>query len=350
MELIEEIHDILNHTLMITGFVFSMMLLIEYVNVITHGEWQNKLKKKKYGQILLGVFLGIIPGCLGSFTVVSLYSHGILSFGALTATMIASSGDEAYVMFSLFPETAIYLTLFIAVIGIITGILVDKYFKNQNKLLPESVHEFEIHQNDWCDCRPRYQQIKTNFKNISFARGLLLGILTIILLSTLSKFIGTGGSHSNDDAEWVTITLAVVTLIGLFVVSVVPEHFLEEHLWRHVLKKHLLRIFLWTLGALIVVHIAQHFIDVESFIKDNYFTVLIIAVSIGLIPESGPHLIFVTLFASGTLPFGILAASSIVQDGHGTLPLIPFSRKSFIYLKIINAIAGLIIGSIFYFI
>ena len=74
--------------------------------------------------------------------------------------------------------------------------------------------------------------------------------------------------------------------------------------------------------------------------------VLTIAVLIGIIPESGPHLVFVTLFAQGSLPFSILLASSIVQDGHGTLPLLAVSKRGFIILKIINVAAGFAIGMI----
>ena len=77
--------------------------MIEYLNVATRGNWQHKLSKSKVGQYLLGVILGIIPGCLGAYTVVSLYTHGVVSFGSLVAAMIATSGDEAYIMLSLFP-------------------------------------------------------------------------------------------------------------------------------------------------------------------------------------------------------------------------------------------------------
>ena len=58
------------------------------------------------------------------------------------------------------------------------------------------------------------------------------------------------------------------------------------------------------------------------------------------------HMIFVTLFAQGSIPFSILLASSIVPDGHGTLPLLAVSKKGFIMLKIINVIVELVIGVI----
>lgn len=74
---------ILKHAMMITSFVLIMMLLIEYINVHTRGSWQQILQKTRFGQYVLGAVLGVIPGCLGAFTVVSLYSHRTVSFGAL---------------------------------------------------------------------------------------------------------------------------------------------------------------------------------------------------------------------------------------------------------------------------
>jgi len=69
-------------------------------------------------------------------------------------------------------------------------------------------------------------------------------------------------------------------------------------------------------------------------------------VLVGIIPESGPHIIFITLFINGNIPFSILLANSIVQDGHGALPLFAESKRSFVLMKLINVIIGFIIGFI----
>ncbi len=61
-------------------------------------------------------------------------------------------------------------------------------------------------------------------------------------------------------------------------------------------------------------------------------------------PESGPHLVFVTLFAQGALPLSILVADSIVQLGHGTLPLLAVSRRAFLWLKLVNIAFGFLLG------
>ena len=111
-----------------------------------------------------------------------------------------------------------------------------------------------------------------------------------------------------------------------------------------MVKKHLPRIFLWTFGALLVMQLLESHLDVHAWIHDNTLLVMLIAVLIGIIPESGPHLIFVTMYASGTLPFSILLASLIVQDGHGMLPMLAISRRGFLVVKGINIIIGALAG------
>lgn len=75
---------------------------------------------------------------------------------------------------------------------------------------------------------------------------------------------------------------------------------------------------------------------------------LVIASLVGLIPESGPHLLFLTLFTEKAIPFSVLLASSIVQDGHGMLPLLADSRRTFLKIKVINLLVGLLVGLLGY--
>jgi hypothetical protein len=56
--------------------------------------------------------------------------------------------------------------------------------------------------------------------------------------------------------------------------------------------------------------------------------------------------VFVTLFADGMLPAGILLANSISQDGHGSLPLLAVSRGDFVRVKVVNSLAALVLGGV----
>jgi len=342
-EIITEIFPVIKHGLMITGFVFVMMLVIEYVNVLTQGIWQDNISQSRWKQYLFAAFLGAIPGCLGAFTAVALYSHRLISFGAIVTAMIATSGDEAFVMLAMFPAEAIWLTVSIFVIGIGAGYLADQipFFAKLGEKFAEN--SFPLHEEEKCKCFSKDKLI-TNITKPSLYR---IGLVIIVILFLVAV---SSGMLAATAELWIKITIITVVSISLFIVSTVPEHFLKEHLWDHIVKVHILRIFLWTFGTLLVVNYAMEYVDVNSLVASNMLMVLLFAVAIGVIPESGPHLIFVTLFAAGTIPFSILLASSISQDGHGMLPLFAESKRSFLSVKIVNMIVAFIVGGFGYLI
>ncbi len=323
---------------MITGFVFIMMVLIEYINVQTRGWWQDGLKNSGWRQYAVAVGLGAVPGCLGAFTVVSLYAHGAVSFGALIGTMIATSGDEAFVMLAMFPRRALLLTAGLFALGWAAAFLTDRYFPRAAPVLSVD-HRLQVHEVEECHCFQR-RAILGQLRAITYPRALLLGLFSLFLFGIFSGSLGPSGWN------WIRVTMLGSGLFALFIAATVPDHFLEEHLWEHVLKKHLLRIFLWTFGALFLIQILGAFMNVEEWIQGNVLVVLLVASLMGLVPQSGPHLAFVTLYAQGILPVGILVANSVVQDGHGTLPLLAVSKRAFIRLKLINLVAGLVVGGV----
>lgn len=97
---------------------------------------------------------------------------------------------------------------------------------------------------------------------------------------------------------------------------------------------------------LVAVSMLGHFVDLGSVTRENRWAVPGLAGLVGVIPESGPHLVFVTLFSQGNVPISVLVASCIVQDGHGMLPLLAESRADFLRVKAVNLEVGLGIGGI----
>ena len=118
--------DVLKNSILITGLVLIMMLMIEYFNIHSHGKWFARIKDSKIKQIFLGSLLGLVPGCIGGFATVSLYTHRLLSLGALVAMMISSSGDEAFVIMAMIPKEGLVLFGILFAIAIAVGIFVDK--------------------------------------------------------------------------------------------------------------------------------------------------------------------------------------------------------------------------------
>ncbi len=333
--------DILAHALMIAGFVFVMMLVIEYLNVLTQGVWQQGLRGSRWRQYLLAAFLGATPGCLGAFAVVSLYSHRVVSLGAVVAAMVATSGDESFVMLSMIPETALRIFVLLLGIGLLAGVLTDLLIKDRVAGCEMTGPGIAYHEEESCHCFPR-SLIWDQWRHCTLARAVLMLVLILFSLGLATGQLGPPAWN------WVRVTLLLSTSVGLFIVATVPDHFLEEHLWQHVAKVHMPRIFLWTFGALLLMHLLITQLQLGDWIAQNHLLLLVLACLVGLIPESGPHLIFLTLYTQGVIPLSVLLASSIVQDGHGMLPLLAESRLDFARVKGINFCVGLVVGLIGY--
>ena len=417
-----------------------MMMMIESLNIESKGMFFKGLRKTKTGQVIIGALLGSIPGCMGGFATVSLYTHRMLSFGSLVAMMVASSGDESFIMLAMIPEQALILFAILFVLAIVVGIIVDKiYDRKHAKECHKHHHEdcgvqtdcegFELHEHacehDSEACHHTVTSSEASSNTVtssgassntvtsSEAKGRVeksrhYGWKRIIMFCGLAIFIAalaTGqlghdhaahAGHNHDghshiehadhnhadhvghchtdacaceqhhadtslrgiedaaaipshsinllNEDWMNVLFAGLSVIILFVLIFASDHFVEDHLWKHIICKHLPTIFAWTFGVLLVLGIALQYIDIDHWISSNTALMILLATLVGVIPESGPHMIFVTLFATGVVPFPVLLASSISQDGHASIPLLAESKKSFLWAKLLNCAVALLAG------
>ena len=266
----------------ITLIIFILMVIIELLVLKYKEKILALTQKNKFLSYITASFFGSIPGCIGTFAMDSLYMAGLLSFGGIVAAMVATSGDEAFLLISMALAGEISFGIFLGLtavlflLGIIAGFSSD-FITRKNHLATHEKCEIVCHEKEFF-----------NFK-----------------------------------------------------------HFLKEHVYKHILKKHLWQIFLWLLGAIFVIELLQNRIDLEGlFHNANTFYVLIAALLIGVLPISGPNVVLVMLFAKGLIPFSVLLANSIVQDGHGLLPILGFSLKDALKIKGFNLVFGLLVGGL----
>jgi len=269
--------EVLAETVEITFFVLAMMVAVDVVNVLSRGRLKGLVRGGRWRQYVGAALLGATPGCQGAFVCVSLYTHGMLSFGALAGCMVATSGDEAFVLLDQARHTALGLLALLFGLGIFFAWLTDRLVAALKFQPCEACRLIEVHPDE-------------------------------------------AGFH----------------------------HYLREHVWEHILRKHLGRVFLWTLGALAVTEIGLPSWNLDTFVASHRVWMLPLAAVIGLVPQSGPHLIFVTLFVRGLVPFSVLFVSSFVQDGHGLLPLFSYAPRDALLLKAINFLFGLTLGFLLY--
>ena len=281
--------EALRESVSITLLVLLLMAVVESINISSSGRIFKNIHGKPVAEVALACLLGAIPGCAGGFVVVSLFTHRLLSFGALIGGMVATFGDEALFMAAQSPKNALLLTGILFVIGFVTGMLLQKI--PTGELITSETHDFVLHE--------EHQHHHVN-------------------------------SHNRHWKERIT-------------------HYLREHVWEHIIKQHALKLFLYAFGTLLVLGILNQYFDLQAIMENNTWTkwvLLLIAVGIGFLPVSGPQLIFVMLFLQGSVPFSILIANSIAQNGHAGIPLLAQSKRNFFIMKLTTMALGLLVGGI----
>ena len=334
--------DSLRTAILITGMVVAMMLMIESINICSRGRWLPSLGKSSFGQIVLSALLGSIPGCMGGFASVSLYSHGMISFGALVAMMIATSGDESFVMLGMFPGTAVRITVILFIIAVAAGWVIDRVCGGKGRAASIPCGEMAIHEED--------AKQGHGGRHLSWKRAVLFLGLAVYAAALAFGVLeheeaeDSGARGGLLDEAWMNVMFACLSAIMLGVIVFASDHFIDEHLWHHIVCTHLPKVFAWTFGVLLLLAVGDAYFDVETWVSSNIPLMILLAALIGIIPESGPHLIFVTMFATGAVPVSVLMASCISQDGHAALPLLAESKKAFVVAKAINFVLALAVG------
>ena len=250
------------------------MIIIEFFELKYKEKIREKITSRPLNQYVIASLLGTIPGCMDAFFIVSLYTHGLVGFGALVAVMLSTAGDEAFIMLAMAPKVALKIFAICLVLGIVGGFLADKLIKLLNVKIREHCI-IEIHEEE----------------------------------TTL--------------------------------------HFLKEHVYNHILREHVPRLFLWIFVPLTIVDFLMMNFNLASIIEGMpVLWLIVIAALVGVIPESGPHMIFLVLYSKGLLPFSVLLVSTLSQDGHGLLPLLSHSFKDTLYVQIFTTGFSLLIGII----
>ena len=207
-----------------------------------------------------------------------------------------------------------------------------------------------------------------------YLHGLVgFGALVAVMLSTAGDEAFVMLSMIPEEALQIFVLCAIIGLIGGFIADKVIKwlkietsqpcaiefhkeefnikHFFREHVYDHILKKHIPKLFLWIFATMLAVDFLVNNYNLEPLLSNlPELLLIIIAALLGIIPESGPHLLLIILYSRGLVPFSVLLVNTLSQDGHGLLPLLSYSIKDTIYVQIFTTSFAIFVGVIMYFI
>ncbi|MCR5190151.1 MAG: putative manganese transporter [Bacteroidales bacterium] len=335
--------DVLSETAVITTMVLMLMMLIEFIHVRTQGKEMVLMDRKPHWQIVIAALLGLTPGCAGVFAVVSLYTHNIVGFGALLAACIASFGDEAFFMLSMMPEKAALVGGILLLTALAAGFCYQIFHPFQSTTHIHQIEHLVLHEHDHHSGHPEEREGHNPLHRI-----ILIGGILLFITGLLTGFLGEHDTEGDGGLSGEKMIFIITAVCVLLMCCFCDHHFIEEHLWNHILKNHLLKIFLWSFGVIALLTLLTHHMQLESLPMRNSgkMLLLLLALGIGLVPQSGPHLAVIYLFADGIIPFSTLLANCLLQEGHGGIPLMAESPKTFVRLKAVKLLMAAAIGLI----
>lgn len=358
------------HAALITLLVFVMMAIVEFLAIGSRGKLTSFMGNSRWRQYTLAALLGAIPGCAGAYLAVSMYSHASFSLGAVAAALIATTGDDAFIMLALMPEQALILTIVLLAFAILAGFATDLVLRRFGVDRTDPCALSELHAEDLTEASPlaRWRPFRLRWAP-AFPRVTLLIAMVALVAGLVTGVFGHGAghhahsghtlehSHSDHDhghgseeahggldfEAWIFL---IVGLAGIIIVAVAPPHDLEDHLWKHLALHHAPRIFAWTAATLVTVTVLDQQFALGTLVEGKGVWLLLGGALLGLIPQSGPHLVVITLFLAGQVPASVLLANSIVQDGHALLPMLGIAPRDALLAKGANLVVGLAIGSL----
>jgi hypothetical protein len=364
-------------------FVAAVLLIVGIINHKSSEALVHTLKRAKFIQPLLGALLGLIPGCGGAIFVMPLYLKGTVSFGTVIAALVATMGDSAFFLIASNPKQFVFISLISFVFAIITGYTIDYlkidggFAKKREKRLAEltinsddhdRLHHHEAkhiaHENgDEADVlfhhnpephrgliyRFTHGQFYILFWLIMLI-GFIIGVLALFGVefgANISRTIGFGGT-------------VMCLLFISFNRKMIKKNELEQEEHKlHSLKETFIHdavdvafVTTWVFVAFIIYKSAVLLVGGENIIASWMITAgimtVLVGALVGIIPGSGPQIIFIALYGKGLIPFAALLANAISQDGDALFPLLAIDRKSSIIATLITTVPALIIGILWY--
>lgn len=397
-----------NSFIQVTVFVGTVLLLFGYVDFVLSGRLVKKIEKSKRLQPVIGALLGLTPGCGGAIFVMPLFPRGIVSFGTITATLLATMGDSAFVLISVMPKEYILLSILSFLVAVGVGYLVDlfplgdrllkKYRAEQQKKAQElhahkaidhSIFSSEtgIEQDDWLHIghtegdeidlllhhgAKGHQPVNTiGYRAthgsymvywIIISLGLILGIMDLFQVDLNALFVPNLGLIFGLVGTTFSILMMVfgkkfiaadtheesemklASLKETFVHNAQETAFVGSWVFVAYLAYELFVLFLGS-GNYVTGELA-----ITTFLTQTGLMAVVIGALVGIIPGCGPQIIFVTLYIRGLVPFAALLANALSQDGDALFPLIAIDKRSAIWATVVNTIPALLVGVLAYWI
>ena len=373
--------------LAVTVFVAAMVLLFSWLQYITAGRFVDFIRSKRRWQPVIGAVMGITPGCGGAIVIMPMYTRGLVTYGTVIATLIATLGDAAFVLIGaaitdssfVAPAVAVHVISFLT--GITWGYLVDGLgitpqhplggFFLASELTEDSgiskLEDSEDAQMVFDDLGrekesdPGYFLLHQGYTLwwVVTSIGLVIAVMLLVWSSQDPDF--------NLSLDYDPFSLdGFITWIGLIGTTLSIILYLSQRTWirddteasigdkLYSMRETLIHsasetafVTFWVMSAYLIFEFSMLFSGTNEAELAKYsdgIIAVVIASFIGLIPGCGPQIIAITAYTKDLISFPALAANAISQDGDALFPLLVRHRLASLWATLHTTIPALILG------
>ena len=107
--------------LQVTVFVAATLALFYSAEKMFNVDLGEVMARRVGWQPAIAAVLGALPGCGGAIVVVTQFTRGYASFGALISVLVATMGDAAFLLVAREPMTALLIMAISLSAGTLTG-------------------------------------------------------------------------------------------------------------------------------------------------------------------------------------------------------------------------------------
>lgn len=334
----------------VSVFVAATLLIYYYaIEHIPQLEISYLSAKSKSLEVLFASVLGALPGCGGAIVVVTQYTKGQASFGAIVAVLTATMGDAAFLLLATRPTEGLTIMAIGLVVGTLCGLIVNA-----------------IHKPDFL--RPSAQEQKHQVKVlptkiIKISKPVwMFAIIPSLIIAFLIAFnvdFNQFGQYTSTGISLFGAAMALFTVV-IWAYSSKGESYKEvtseddecnppSKLIKVLQDTHFVTAWVVASFMLFEILVSVVGLDLKTWFMHYAYLAPLIAVVIGFLPGCGPQIIVTTLYIQGIIPFSALAANAISNDGDALFPAIAMAPKAAVIATLYTSIPALVVGYGLYF-
>lgn len=334
----------------VSVFVAATLLIYYYaIEHIPQLEMSYLSAKSKSLEVLFASVLGALPGCGGAIIVVTQYTKGQASFGAIVAVLTATMGDAAFLLLATRPTEGLTIMAIGLAVGTLCGLIVNA-----------------IHKPDFL--RPSAQEQKHQVKVlptkiIKISKPVwMFAIIPSLIIAFLIAFnvdFDQFGQYTSIGISLFGAAMALFTVV-IWAYSSKGETYKEitseeeecnppSKLIKVLQDTHFVTAWVVASFMLFEILVSVVGLDLKTWFMHYAYLAPLIAVVIGFLPGCGPQIIVTTLYIQGIIPFSALAANAISNDGDALFPAIAMAPKAAVIATLYTSIPALVVGYGLYF-